>query len=299
VTHSAISSATFEGLRGRLFGLAYRMLGSRADAEDIVQEAYVRWHEAAQESGDGRSKRIENPEAWLVTTTSRLAIDRLRRLKTEREAYVGPWLPEPILTESAPDRHLDLADDLSMAFLTILERLAPEERAAFLLHDVFDVGYTTIASVIDRTEAACRQVVHRARERVRGDRKRFDATEAAKATLLQKFLAAMEARDEQALLALFAPDATWTADGGGKTAAAPRPIVGAARIAHLVIGLREKFWATNRTIEIATINGETGLRIRDGEHLTAVMSIATDGDRIFAVYAVVNPEKLSGASARH
>ena len=191
-----------------------------------------------------------------------------------------------------PDRNLDLAADLSIAFLTLLERLAPEERAAFLLHDVFDVGYREIASVIERSEAACRQVVHRARERVRGDRKRFDVPESAKAELLQKFMAAMEARDEQALLTLFAPDATWTADGGGKTGAAPLPIVGADRIARLVIGLREKFWAADRTLEIATINGETGLCIRDGDRLTATMSIATDGEHILAVYAVVNPDKL-------
>lgn len=276
---------TFEALRGRLFGIAYRMVGSRADAEDIVQDAYLRWHQAQR-------GHIENPEAWLVTTTSRLAIDRLRRLKTEREAYVGAWLPEPIVTPAPPDRALDLADDLSIAFLTLLERLAPEERAAFLLHDVFDVGYGEIASVLERSEAACRQVVHRARERVRGDHKRFETTEAAKATMLQKFLEAMEARNEQALLALFAPDATWTADGGGKTAAAPTPVSGAARIARLVIGLREKFWAENRTIEVATVNGETGLCIRDGDRLTATLSIATDGTHIFAVYAVVNPDKL-------
>jgi RNA polymerase sigma-70 factor (ECF subfamily) len=286
VKQAEISGPPFEAVRGRLFGLAYRMLGSRADAEDIVQEAYVRWHEA------GRG-RVENPEAWLVTTTSRLAIDRLRRLKTEREAYVGPWLPEPIVAQELPDRNRDLADDLSMAFLTLLERLAPDERAAFLLHDVFDVDYGQIASVLERSESACRQVVHRARERVRGDRKRFDATESAKATLLQTFLAAMDARDEQALLALFAPDATWTADGGGKAGAAPVPIVGADRIARLVIGLREKFWAADRTIEVATVNGETGLCIRDGHRLTATLSIATDGERIFAVYAVVNPDKLS------
>ena len=151
---------------------------------------------------------------------SRLAIDRLRRLKTEREAYSASGYREPIVTDAPPDRHLDLADDLSIAFLTLLERLAPEERAAFLLHDVFDVGYPEIASVIEKSESACRQVVHRARERVRGDRKRFDVSESAKETLLQRFLAATEARDEQAVLALFAPDATWTADGGGKTAAA-------------------------------------------------------------------------------
>src|SRR5204863_1135907 len=130
---------------------------------------------------------------------ARLALDRLRRLKVEREAYVGPWLPQPIVTDEPPDRHLHLAADLSIAFLTLLERLAPDERAAFLLHDVFDVSYGQIASVLERSEAACRQVVHRARDRVRGDRKRFDVTEAANAPLLQKFVAAMEARDEPAL----------------------------------------------------------------------------------------------------
>jgi RNA polymerase sigma-70 factor (ECF subfamily) len=292
VTQAGISTTTFEALRGRLFGLAYRMLGSRADAEDIVQEAYIRWHEADQ-------SRVENPEAWLVTTASRLAIDRLRRLKAEREAYFGPWLPEPMVSYSPPDRHLDLADDLSIAFLTLLERLAPEERAAFLLHEVFDVGYAEIASVIERSEAACRQVVHRARERVRGDRKRFDVPEAAKEALLHRFMAATEARDEQSVLALFAPDAMWTADGGGKTGAAPRPIVGAERIAKLVIGLREKFWALGRTMEIATINGETGLCIRDGDRLTATLSILTDGEHIQAVYAVVNPDKLGQNELSH
>jgi RNA polymerase sigma-70 factor, ECF subfamily len=268
------------------------MLGSRADAEDIVQESYLRWHEVDQ-------SRVENPEAWLVTATSRLAIDRLRRLKTEREAYYGQWLPEPIVTHAPPDRHLDLADDVSIAFLTLLERLAPEERAAFLLHEVFDVGYAEIASVIEKSEAACRQVVHRARERVRGDRKRFEVPEAAKEALLHRFMAATEARDEQAVLALFAPDAMWTADGGGKTAAAPRPIVGADRIAKLVIGLREKFWSMGRTMEIATINGETGLCIRDGDRLTATLSILTDGEHIQAVYAVVNPEKLGESELSH
>ena len=286
MTPTGPPATTFEALRGRLFGLAYRMLGSRADAEDALQETYVRWHQVAPGS-------VENPEAWLVTTTTRLAIDKLRRLKTEREAYVGPWLPEPIVTDAPPDRHLELADDLSMAFLTLLERLAPEERAAFLLHEVFDVGYREIATVIQRSESACRQVVHRARERVRDDRKRFDVPEETKAAVLQQFLSAMEARDEQALLSLFAPDATWTADGGGKAGASPHPILGADRIAKLVITLREKFWAPNRSVEMVSINGETGLRLRDGDRNVATMSIATDGERILAVYAVVNPDKLS------
>ena len=135
--------------------------------------------------------------------------------------------------------------------------------------------------------------MHRARERVRGDRKRFEVAETVKASLLQKFMAAVESRDEQALLGLFAPDATWTADGGGRVGAAPHPIVGADRVARLVVGLREKFWAPDRTLEIATVNGETGLRIRDGNRLTAAISIVTDGNRILAVYAVINPDKLA------
>jgi RNA polymerase sigma-70 factor, ECF subfamily len=279
-------TATFEALRGRLFGLAYRMLGSRADAEDVIQDAYLRWHQADRAG-------IDNPEAWLVTTTTRLAIDRLRRLKTEREAYVGPWLPEPILnTAPPPDHALDVAADLSIAFLTLLERLAPEERAAFLLHDVFDIGYGEIAAVLDRSETACRQIVHRARTRVRGDRKRFEATDSARVRLLETFMTAMKARDEQTLLTLFAPDATWTADGGGKVGAGRVPIVGADRIAALVLRLRDQLLAPGRVIEPATINGEAGLRIVDGTHVAGTLSIATDGTHILAVYAVVNPDKL-------
>jgi RNA polymerase sigma-70 factor (ECF subfamily) len=285
VNVDGVSLTAFEAVRGRLFGLAYRMLGTRADAEDLVQEAYVRWHEVDQDT-------IENPEAWLVATTSRMAIDRLRRLKTERDAYVGQWLPEPIVTHEPPDRGLDLADDLSVAFLMLLERLAPDERAAFLLHDVFDIGYPEIASVIDRSEAACRQVVHRARERVRGDRKRFDVTESAKASLIHRFTAALQARDEQALVGLFAPEATWTADGGGKAGAGLYPIVGADRITRLVIGIWDRFWGADRSLEVATINGETGLILRRGGQTTGTLSIATDGERILAVYAVVNPDKL-------
>lgn len=287
---SVVETDVFQAHRGRLFGLAYRMLGSRAEAEDTLQEAYLRWHEADRAA-------IQNAEAWLVTTTTRLAIDRLRRLKTEREAYVGPWLPEPLLGSPPPppDRDLTLTADLSLAFLTLLERLAPEERAAFVLHEAFDVGYPQIAAVLDRSEAACRQIVHRARERVRGERKRFDASDAARTELLRAFTAAMEARDEQTLLSLFTPDATWTADGGGKTAASPRPIVGAERIARLVINLRQKFWTENRVLEMASVNGETGLWVRDGNRVVAAIAIDTDGERIVAVYAVVNPDKLPGS----
>lgn len=289
MTEQMTSTAAFEAVRSRLFGLAYRMLGSRADAEDIVQEAYVRWHKTDQ-------RAVENAEAWLVSAATRLAIDRLRRLKTEREAYVGPWLPEPILSdEEMPDRHLELASDLSIAMLTLLETLSPEERAAFLLHDVFDVEYGRIASILDKTEAACRQVIHRARERVRGSRKRFDSSESAKLALLQKFKQAVEASDEPALLALFAADATWTADGGGRAAAAPYPLVGVEQIARLLLGLRRNYWPADRLLEISIVNGEPGLFIRDGGRLVAVMAIDTDGTQIVSVYAVLNPEKLPAA----
>jgi RNA polymerase sigma-70 factor, ECF subfamily len=275
----------FERLRPRLFGLAYRMVGVRADAEDIVQDAYVRWHNVDRDT-------IDNAEAWLVTTTTRLALDRLRRLKTEREAYVGPWLPEPIVSAAEmPDRDLELAADLSIAMMTLLETLAPEERAAFLLHDVFDVDYAQIASILDRSEAACRQVIHRARERVRGSRRRFESTTEAKRALIEQFKEATMAADEAALLALFTPDVVWTADGGGKTAASPRPLHGLDRIVALVLGIRRK-WLANSALEVTTVNGEPGLLVRDGDTVTAIMAFDVDQGRIASVYAVVNPEKL-------
>ena len=280
----------FERLSGRLFGIAYRMLGSRADAEDVIQEAYVRWHQADQGS-------VRSAEAWLVTTVTRLAIDRLRALQRERETYRGPWLPEPLLGEAPPrpDDVLERAADLSIAFLTLLERLAPEERAAFLLHDVFDCGYPDIARILQKSEAACRQLVHRARERVRSGRRRFDAPDAARARLVRTFRAAVQARDEQALLALFAPDATWTADGGGVAPATPRPLAGAAQIVKLVLGLQKQLSRRRVTLHEASFNGETGLCARLDGALASIFSFETDGERITAVYAVVNPAKLPGS----
>ena len=278
--------AAFEAVRSRLFGLAYRMLGSRADAEDVVQDTYVRWHKADRGV-------VENAEAWLVTAATRLAIDRLRRLKTERESYIGPWLPEPIMSDGAmPDQALELAGELSIAMLTLLETLAPDERAAFLLHDVFDVEYQRIGSILDRTEAACRQMIHRARGRVRGSRKRFESTAVAKAALLERFKAAVETSDEQTLLNLFTPDATWTADGGGKAAASPHPIVGVAAIVRLLIGLRRGSWKADRVFELITVNNQPGLSVRDGSQLKAVMAFDTDGAQIMSVYAMLNPDKL-------
>lgn len=282
-----VTDRTFETHRGRLFGLAYRMLGSRAEAEDVVQDAYLRWHQADRGA-------IRSPEAWLVTTATRLAIDRLRVLKTEREAYAGPWLPEPLMSEQPPppDRHVELASDLSVAFLVLLERLAPEERAAFLLHDVFDCEYADIAQALEKSEAACRQMVHRARERVRRERKRFDVPEAAKARLLRQFVDALDARDEKSLFALFAPDIAWTADGGGRVPASPRTLVGSAQIVKLVLGLHQRLYRDRGVYHLAAINGETGLAFRIDGKLVALLSIETDGEHIQSVYVVVNPDKL-------
>ena len=282
-----VADPAFAAVQSRLFGLAYRMLGSRAEAEDVVQDVYLRWHQSDHGA-------IENPEAWLVAAASRRSIDRLRRLKTEREAYHGPWLPEPLMRNAPPpDREVELSSDLSIAFLVLLERLAPEERAAFLLHEVFDADYRQIAMVLEKSETACRQIVHRARERVRRDQKRFVTTEADRIRLLRKFTAAVEARDEAALLQLFGPDATWTADGGGRVHASPRAVVGAARIAKLVVGLMNRVYGTGATLHLVEVNGETGLCMRLDGSVRFVLTVETDETRIQAVWVVVNPDKLS------
>ena len=278
-------TALFETHRARLFGIAYRMLGTVEDAEDVVQEAFLRWH-------DADATAIASAEGWLVAVVTRLAIDRLRRATTERAAYVGNWLPEPLVTEPpAPDRHAELASDLSMAFLVLLERLAPEERAAFLLREVFGAEYADIARVLERSEAACRQVVHRARGRVRDERRRLHAPASVKAQVVERFVSALEREDEEAMLALLADDALWVSDGGGKAAAVREVVSGAARVARLAI--RFQRMGRGRVVHrVAWINGEPALlTLIDGRTLFTT-SLATDGERVTAVYRVLNPDKL-------
>jgi RNA polymerase sigma-70 factor (ECF subfamily) len=273
----------FEQSRRRLFGLAYRMLSSRADAEDMVQEAYLRWHQAPADE-------IRSPEAWLVTVVTRLCIDRLRSAAAERETYPGMWLPEPLFGES-PDEQVEFASNLSMAFMILLERLAPAERAAFLLRDVFDCPYSEIARIIGKSEAACRQIVSRARERVRRDQPRFEASEEDRLRLMEKFATAIDANDEQTLLALFAEDATLTSDGGGKTPAARNVIRGPERITRLFLAVARKLKG-RVTRSLLPINGEPGLvTFIDGRPVSA-LSFVTDGARIHALYNVLNPDKL-------
>ena len=277
----------FEQHRARMCGVAYRMLGSRSDAEDVVQDAYLRWHRTS-------IKDIRSVEAWLVTAVTRLSIDRLRQAKAARESYVGPWLPEPLVNTEAPpaDAQSELASSLSVAFLVVLERLAPEERAAFLLHEVFDSGYDEIARILGKSEVACRQLVSRARKRVHEDRPRVQVSEAARTALLDRFVQAIHAQDKAALLDLLADDAAWISDGGGKARAARKPVMGRDAVARFVLGVLGRYAAQLR-FDRVTVNGETGLALHIGERLVSVTSIRTDGAHILEVFSTLNPEKLS------
>jgi RNA polymerase sigma-70 factor (ECF subfamily) len=270
--------------RPRLLGLGYRMLGDLHEAEDVVQEAYLRWFQADHE-------QVQAPEAWLITVVSRLSLDRLRKARTARASYIGPWLPEPVATGEAADRGVERASDISMALLMMLERLAPEERAAFLLRDVFDTGYGEIARIVQRSEAAVRQMVHRARERVRGGQARFAAPPDAHGELLRRFRAALEADDQQAVLALLAPEVTLTSDGGGKVLAAGRVIAGAERVTRVMMKLHAKF-APILTERMVRLNGRPAVAAYAGDQLGHVTLIETDGERITAFYRVLNPDKL-------
>ena len=274
----------FDRSRGRLFGIAYRMLGTRDDAEDILQEAYIRWHKTDPTV-------IEIPEAWLVTVVTRLSIDRLRKASSERETYIGPWLPEPIVTSPSPQDDAELASSLSIAFMAMLERLSPTERAVFLLHDIFDCDYSEIARITDKTEAAVRQMIHRARERVRGDRRRFEPTPAEHRKIVEKFAAAAYAADEKTLLGLFSPDIAVVSDGGGKITAARKIVRGITKVMRLFTvafpAIRDRV-----TTGIVEINGEPGVVEYYDGHPFAVTTLSIDEGKIVGLYRVMNPDKL-------
>lgn len=281
----------FDQYRRRLFGIAYRMLGTVADAEDVVQEAYLRWHKTNSES-------VESPEAWLVSVTTRLSIDRLRLLKKERENYIGPWLPEPLFADKiqTPEEELEFASNLSMAFIMLLEKLSPTERAAFLLREVFDISYAEIARIVGKNETACRQLIRRARERVRREKPRFEATDDDKRRLIEKFVRATRAGDEETLLSLFAEDALLTADGGGRVTAARKVVEGKRKIARLYSQLGKKGDASVIT-RIQPINGEFGVVTTGFGRLLAATVFEFDGGKICRVYQVMNPEKLKSLTA--
>jgi RNA polymerase sigma-70 factor, ECF subfamily len=273
--------------RRRLFGIAYRMLGSRADAEDILQETYLRWIES-------NTSELRSTEAWLVTVVTRLCIDRLRSAKTEREAYTGTWLPEPIVSlgPASPDRTVELASDISIAFLTVLERLAPEERAAFLLHEVFDFDYSEISQIIGKNQAACRQIVHRAKERVQQDRPRFSVSREAHGQLLERFIEAASSGTREQVMSLLADQIRVTTDGGGKVSSFRKVLQGSDRVARFYAGISRKF-AGRFVYRLAEINGEPGLvRYVDGK-LESAQSFVINGTQICEIYIVRNPDKLN------
>ncbi|MFT3930247.1 MAG: RNA polymerase sigma-70 factor [Spongiibacteraceae bacterium] len=280
-----MSTELFAQHRQRLFGIAYRMLGSRADAEDVLQDVYLRWHEID-------SSQLQAPEAWLVTVTTRLCIDRLRAAKIERAAYTGPWLPEPLvwLEQTTPESSAELASDLSIALLNVLERLAPEERAAFLLREVFDVDYHEVARILEKNEPAVRQLVHRAKTRVRDERPRFEVTPQAHAKLIARFAEASRANNQTQMAELLAADAIFIGDGGGKVISALRILRGAERLLRLFDKINR--FGDQVTFQFATINGELGILRFFGGELDAVCSFVTDGEKIHEIYVVRNPDKL-------
>lgn len=282
----------FSRLQPRMLGTAYRMLGSLAEAEDVVQDVWTRWHDADTEN-------VDNAEAWLVATTTRRAIDRLRQARTEREKYVGIWLPEPVLTDgpATPEELHETTSDLSIAFLIVLERLAPEARAAFLLHEVLDVDYDEIARILDKSEAACRQIVHRAKAQLQDERARYLVTTEAHQRLLRRFVDAIAAHDLGAMKSMLAESAELRGDGGGFVQSFPKPMVGGSRIAQCLFAgtLRESI---GLRVELVTLNGRAGmLRYMRGA-LESAMSFEVEDGRIARVYVQRNPEKLRRILAR-
>ena len=288
-------AASFEPYRRRLLGLAYRMLGSMADAEDAVQDTYLRWHAADRGT-------VSDPRAFLMTTTTRICLDLLTSARARREEYVGPWLPEPVVDTAAlaPDRRTELAEDLSIALLLTLDRLSPLERAAFLLHDVFDFSFGEVAAALERNEAACRQLAARARTHVRAVRPRGVAEppprsgeiDAKHAQLLSAFVAATRSGDLDALTHMLATDVRVVTDGGGKAAAALNVIEGVDHTARFLVGATRKGWRDDFTLRFATINGLPGIIVDAPEGPVQSSAFEIESGAIRALYVVRNPDKL-------
>ena len=284
------TEAPYEELRPLLFSIAYRMIGSVSEAEDIVQEAFLRIHRAEAEG-----MRIESPKAYLSAVTTRLSIDHLKSARVRREQYVGQWLPEPLLTDaSSPDAaaHAETADSLSMAFLVLLESLTPVERAVFLLREVFDYGYDEIARIVDRTEDNSRQLYVRARRHVDEGRPRFEASRKQRDELVERFFAAAERGDLTALEEMLAADVVVYGDGGGKAPSWPQPIYGRERVAKLIAGTLKQAKDVGVTFRAVHINGQPGVVFLDEDRIGAVMSVDVADGLVQTIRGVTNPDKL-------
>jgi RNA polymerase sigma-70 factor, ECF subfamily len=285
--------SAFHAARPLLVGVAYRVLGTVSDAEDVVQEAWLRWAKVD-------TTTVSDPTAFLVRTVSRLAIDRLRRIKARRETYVGPWLPEPLLTSPDPAEDAGRADSVSMAMLVVLETLSPLERTVFVLHEAFAFPYADIADMLERSPAAVRQLAHRAREHVQARRPRFEADARKRRDATERFLRASADGDLAALLELLAPDATLWADGGGKAKAPLRPIHGRDKIARFFVGISGDAFPPDGTVRIVEVNGGPAVVLHTSTGPVAAALV--DLDPITGLIAVIrligNPDKLTGLAAR-
>jgi RNA polymerase sigma-70 factor, ECF subfamily len=283
-----IRLATFDQYRSLLFSVAYRMLGSVADAEDMLQETFIRWQRAPD-------AEIRSPRAFLVTIISRLCINHLQSARVQREEYVGQWLPEPIVTSSGRDplEIVRIDESLSMAFLVMLERLTPVERAVFLLREVFEYEYSEIAAVLGQSEANCRQILGRAKRHVNAMRPRFKTSQQKKSDLLERFLKATTSGDMEGLVALLSNDVVLHSDGGGKGIAVPNLIQGADNVARGIFGGLQRIVPKNLVRRVMEINGEPGVvSYLDGKP-HSVLTLGAGEGRIHAIYILTNPEKLA------
>jgi RNA polymerase sigma-70 factor, ECF subfamily len=289
-TESALLAAQFEQQRSLLFGIAYRMLGSGAEAEDVVQDAFLRFQGAGH---------VENPRAFLSTTVSRLCLDRLKSARARREQYIGPWLPEPVITAAqdpccTPGHRLELEESVTTAFLLLLESLSPLERAVFLLHEVFDYDYREIAAMVGQKEDACRQHVHRARARLHDERRRFQVEPQEGQRIAESFVRAATTGDLAGLMRLVAPDVVAISDGGGKASAATKPVVGADRVTRLIDGLVRKFCLVEgMAISVTRANHMPAIVARYHGSVEFVTTLVIEDEQIVAIHVIRNPEKLA------
>jgi RNA polymerase sigma-70 factor (ECF subfamily) len=282
-----VTEDPFVAHRGLLFTVAYEMLGSAADAEDVVQDTWLRWDALGEDARAG----VRDPRAFLVRMATRKALDRLRSNARRREEYVGQWLPEPLLTAPDVAEDVELAESVSIAMLTVLETLTPTERAVFVLREVFDLPYSEVAEVVGKSASAVRQIGHRAREHVASRRPRMEVSRSEQQKVVERFLVAVTQGDLQGLLDVLAPDVVLVADGGGVVAAVANPVVGAKKVANLLQPFNR--WAPDAEILPVLLNGAVGARIvgTDDGYDTAISFVVEEG-RISRIYAVRNPAKL-------
>src|SRR5215475_10203800 len=277
----------FTDNRPLLFSVAYRLTGSVADAEDVVQEAWLRWQRTDTD-------QVRAPKAYLVKTVTNLALTEVQSARARRETYVGPWLPEPMLTSPDTAEEVEMAESVSLAMLVVLESLSPLERVVFVLGDVFGYGQADIAEMIDREPAAVRQLAHRAREHVQARRPRYATDRETQADVVARFRDACAGGDVAEMMRLLAPDVTVWSDGGGKVTAARRPVVGADNVARWLFGVLAKPTVQGVGMEIATVNGEPALLATADGEVVGSLSFELDGDRIVGLRMILNPDKLGG-----